>query len=90
MSGAFLSKAQLDLFLRNRNRLKNSGKRLYAAQVHTLTLASLMRKGAITLEEDNAVIHETPFGAQLYSHTINREFISWREQILAAKQAKRA
>ena len=82
MSYEMVTKPQMGLLIR-----LNGGERVKLDEVHTITLASGLRKGI--LKPTKTLVKITPLGKDAYEFTMNRRITTWKRQLEEARGLKR-
>lgn len=62
---------------------------IYAEMVNVLTLASLLRKNAITLKGNRKRLHVTKLGTEMYLSEMQASYLEWKQQLEEARAIKR-
>ena len=60
----------------------------HAEKVNTLTLASLLRKGMVTVQGKQKLVRKTSLGEQAYKYNMTSEILAWKDQLAMARDIK--
>ena len=56
--------------------------------INVLTLASLVRRGFVTVFKRNRVVKMTSLGEEEYAWNTNRKYLKWKDEIVKARELK--